>query len=59
MLWDNPPQSREDNVHLRSLIATRKLCLTTNQWRKQSEYGNATARKLVQGGTGTLNKFNN
>ena len=33
-----------------SLIATRKMCLTKEQWRKRQDDGNATARGLVEDG---------
>ncbi len=35
-----------------SLIATRKMCLTKEQWRKRQDDGNATARGLVEDGAG-------
>lgn len=39
-------------VPVGSLIASRKMCLTKEQWRKRSEDGNAMARSLVEDGAG-------
>jgi hypothetical protein len=39
-------------VPIGSLIATRKMCLTKEQWRKRQDDGNATARGLVEDGAG-------
>jgi hypothetical protein len=39
-------------VPVGSLIATRKVCLTKQQWQKRSDDGNATARNLVEDGAG-------
>ena len=39
-------------VPIGSLIASRKTCLTKEQWRKRQDDGNATARSLVEDGAG-------
>ena len=39
-------------VPIGSLIATRKMCLTKEQWQKRADDGNATARSLVEDGAG-------
>ena len=39
-------------VPVGSLIASRKMCLTKEQWRKRADDGNATARGLVEDGAG-------
>jgi hypothetical protein len=39
-------------VPVGSLIASRKMCLTKEQWRKRQDDGNATARGLVEDGAG-------
>ncbi len=39
-------------VPIGSLIASRKMCLTKEQWRKRADDGNATARNLVEDGAG-------
>ena len=39
-------------VPVGSLIASRKMCLTKEQWRKRSDDGNAVARGLVEDGAG-------
>lgn len=39
-------------IPIGSLIATRKMCLTKEQWRKRQDDGNATARGLVEDGAG-------
>ena len=39
-------------VPIGSLIATRKVCLTKQQWQKRADDGNAMARALVEDGAG-------
>jgi hypothetical protein len=39
-------------VPVGSLIASRKVCLTRDQWRKRADDGNAIARGLVEDGAG-------
>ena len=39
-------------VPVGSLIASRKVCLTKEQWRKRQDDGNATARGLIEDGAG-------
>lgn len=39
-------------VPVGSLIASRKVCLTGEQWRKRQEDGNAMARGLIEDGAG-------
>jgi hypothetical protein len=39
-------------VPIGSLIASRKMCLTKDQWRKRADDGNAMARQLVEDGAG-------
>jgi hypothetical protein len=39
-------------VPVGSLIASRKLCMTKEQWRKRADDGNATARGLIEDGAG-------
>ena len=38
-------------VPIGSLIASRKMCLTKTEWRKRTDDGNATARRLIEDGT--------
>lgn len=33
-----------------SLIASRKICMTKEQWQKRTDDGNATSRQLVEDG---------
>lgn len=39
-------------VPVGSLIASRKMCLTKEQWRKREDDGNASARNMVENGAG-------
>ena len=39
-------------VPIGSLIATRKMCMTKEQWQKRSDDGNAMARGLVEDSAG-------
>ena len=39
-------------VPIGSLIATRKMCLTKEQWQKRADDGNAIARSLVEDSAG-------
>ena len=39
-------------VPIGSLIATRKMCMTKEQWQKRADDGNAIARGLVEDSAG-------
>ena len=39
-------------VPIGSLIASRKMCLTKEQWRQRDDDGNAAARKVVEDSAG-------